>query len=179
MNFAIDLGLGKTLKILIAKSIKEGAINKAKNKSILGFFLSFLLAAIQWLFFFLLKSIVMNVMLKEELVRNNFELYSEYYVYKIFLDVFLITSIYVLKAINKSNISFQLHILCFYVTALILICYFAIVKEWRISGVWIAYMISQGAMIGLIAVYLIFILDWRNEIKGICMNKIKINLNKT
>ena len=118
-------------------------------------------------------------MLKEALVRNNFELLSEYYVYKIFLDVFLITSIYVLKAINKSNISFQLHILCFYVTALILICYFAIVKEWRISGVWIAYMISQGAMIGLIAVYLIFILDWRNEIKGICMNKIKINLNKT
>ena len=179
MNFAINLGFAKALKILIRNSIKEGAINRAKNITILGFLLTFLLASGQWLCFFLLKSIVMNVMLKEDLVKKNFDDYSDYYVYKIFLDVWLITGVSNLKALNKYRLSFQLHILCFYFGGFGLICYFDGLREWGVNGLWIAYMMSQLGMICITVVYLGLIVNWKNEINRICINKLKKNLNTT
>lgn len=178
MNFSLNLGLAKTLEMMIGSCVREGSINKAKNRTIIGLLLSLVLASSQWLCFFLLKTLVRNVMLNEELVPT-FEIYSDYYIYRIFLDVFLIVCIGILKALHQFRFSFQLHILSIYIVGLSLIGYFSFVKGMRVEGLWVGYMTSQFVMIVIIVVYLILIVSWKNEINRICINKIKRNLNTT
>jgi Na+-driven multidrug efflux pump len=180
MNFAINQGFSQTVRIIIWKAIREGAINKAKNRAFLGFLLSIFLALAEWLCFFALKSIVMNSMLKDDLVKVHFLIYSDYYSLKLFLDVFLVISIDILKALLKFRVSFNLHIMGFYMGAIILMGYFSGFEPMKlIEGLWIGYMLAEISIIIIAFVYLCFLVNWKIEINKICLNKLRRNLNKT
>lgn len=179
MNIAIDMGLAQTILISINNCVKEGAINKAKNKFFLGIVISLIFGLTQWLFFFLLKSIVEKIMLKEDLVKNNFQNSCDYYIYKIFLDSILLVSIGVLKGLQKFHISFYLHCLVLLINLIIYVYLKLNNSIVTVSSLWEAFIISQMISLVLVIVYLVFIINWKNEINQFCLNKIKKNLNKT
>ena len=89
-------------------------------------------------------------------------------------------SIDILKALLKFRVSFNLHIMGFYMGAIILMGYFSGFEPMKlIEGLWIGYMLAEISIIIIAFVYLCFLVNWKIEINKICLNKLRRNLNKT
>lgn len=178
MNLLINRGFGKVVEIIIKKAVKDSCCNKVKNHTILGIILCFVLAICQYFSFFILKSFVTHVILKDKRSIMDFENYCKFYSYKLFLDAIVITLEHSMKALKKQNFVFYSHLIVYYGMQIPLFLLLIYDDLDFIKVIWKVALFCETVYVIINLIYFTVILDWKTEINEIGYNKLKDIISK-